>query len=96
MNQQALEAVIQKEATFLHQLADECERSGLEYGKGRANGIRETIASIRAALTAYAEACGERVVWTNTCKDDERAEVDGGMVSYIKPGEELVIRKAGT
>ena len=28
---------------FLRALADECERSGQEYGKGRAEGIRETL-----------------------------------------------------
>lgn len=91
MNQQALEA-----AAKAAWASDGATSEGGKWGNvhPELKAVYHNMA--RAALTAYAEASGERVVWTNTCKDDERAEVDGGMVSYIKPGEELVIRKVGT
>lgn len=38
-----------REVQFLDQLADEAERSGYDYGKGRATGIRETLAGLRKA-----------------------------------------------
>lgn len=37
---------------FLSDLADECERSGLEYGKGRANGIREAVKELWPLIPA--------------------------------------------
>lgn len=37
------------EAAFLSELADECDRGGKEFGKGRATGIRETLKALRAA-----------------------------------------------
>lgn len=40
---------------FLSDLADECERSGLEYGKGRANGIREAVKELWPLIEAADE-----------------------------------------
>lgn len=56
----------------------------------------------RAALTTYAEATGERVVVENdTGKTMGFAAINegGGVISgpfTLEPGEELVVRKAGT
>lgn len=55
-----------------------------------------------AALTAYAEACGERVVWTNNTSNDMaicRMNRNGeafGPVTLIKHGYEIIERKVGT
>ena len=42
------EASPTREAKFLRELADECERSGTEFGKGRALGIREALDNFRS------------------------------------------------
>ena len=50
----------------------------------------------RAALTAYAEASGERVVATNGTGEEEYVRVLVHEDETLAPGEILVIRKAGT
>ncbi len=47
----------------------------------------------RAALTAYAEACGERVVW-GPATDYANALLPDSMWLVLRPGEELVVRKS--
>lgn len=42
-------------------MADECERSGLEYGKGRAQGIRETLRELGPAIREAREALQEAI-----------------------------------
>lgn len=54
------------------------------------------IERARAALTAYAEACGERVVATNGTGEEEYVRVLMHEDETLAPGEILVIRKAGT
>ena len=49
-----------------------------------------------AALTAYAEASGERVVATNGTGEEEYVRVLVHEDETLAPGEILVIRKAGT
>jgi len=46
-----------------------------------------------AALTAYAEACGERVVW-GPATDYANALLPDSMWLVLRPGEELVVRKS--
>ena len=45
-------SVLEKNIQFLIGLAEEVERSGTEFGKGRAVGIRETITDMREALAS--------------------------------------------
>lgn len=83
MNQQALEAAADAVAAELKRLVEE----GVNFHDGAL-----TLAG--AALTAYAEACGERVVYENTGSTPEIFETqDSGC--WLQPGEELVVRKAG-
>lgn len=44
--------VIERHLRFHAALSDECERSGQDFGRGRAVGIRDLYADIRAALSA--------------------------------------------
>ena len=61
--------------------------------------IKEDVrASTIAALTAYAEACGETVIH-RTAEQLNVNIVRGGeivVMCSLRPGEELVVRKAGT
>lgn len=75
--------------TFLIALADECERSDQEYGKGRAEGIRETlrelgphtaardatIADLREKLRVVGEAL-KQCEWGGTERDEDGAELE--------------------
>lgn len=87
MNQQALEAA----AKALCEV--DVPRSWAMMGPIR----REPwIERARAALTAYAEATGERVVYNNTDRFPMTFSHVGVRSFTVEPGEQIVARKVGT
>lgn len=79
------------ETKFLSDLADECEKYGGEYGKGRATGIRETLASLTAA-TARAEMLDAELLRVRTTGHEAAHELDNiavecGLSHSPKPGD---------
>lgn len=59
--------------------------------------IKEDVrASTIAALTAYAEATGERVVYNNTDRFPMTFSHVGVRSFTVEPGEQIVARKVGT
>ena len=85
MNQQALEAA---EKAVIKVLND-CVSSGIAWRPG-------TLALAHAALTAYAEATGERVVYNNTDRFPMTFSHVGVRSFTVEPGEQIVARKVGT
>lgn len=89
MNQQALEEAAKAIAAVGHTDPP----SWCDYNPAEKSVL---ITTARAALTAYAEACGERVVATNGTGEEEYVRVLMHEDETLAPGEILVIRKAGT